>query len=54
MPLCNQFIRFKGEESLIDYIAYINNLIIKAILKFLGFSTYKDAYAFFDRVKANN
>ena len=54
MPLYNQFIRFKGEESLIDYIAYINNLIIKAILKSLGSNTYKDAYAFLDRVKANS
>ena len=54
MPLYNQFIRFKGEESLIDYIAYTNNLIIKAILKSLGFNIHKDDYAFLDRVKANS
>jgi pterin-4a-carbinolamine dehydratase len=46
--------KFKGEESLIDYIAYVNNLIIKAILKSLSFNTYKDAYTFLDRVKANS
>jgi hypothetical protein len=40
--------KFKGEESLIDYIAYVNNLIIKAILKSLSFNTYKDAYTFLD------
>jgi hypothetical protein len=32
--------RFKGEESLIDYIVYINNLVVKAILKSLSLSTY--------------
>jgi hypothetical protein len=53
MPLHDQFMRFKGEESLIDYIAYVDNLIVKAILKSLGSSTYKDACAFLDRVKAN-
>ena len=46
--------RFKGEASKIDFLAYINNLIVKAILKSLGLSTYKDAVAFLDRVKDNS
>ena len=51
MPLYNQFIRFKGEESLIDYIAHVDNLVVKAILKSLGSSTHQDACAFLNRVK---
>ena len=51
MPLHSQYMRFKGEESLVDYIAHVNNLVVKAILKSLGSSTYQDAYAFLDRVK---
>ena len=47
-------IKFKGKASKIDYLAYINNLIIKAILKSLGLSTYKDTCAFFNRVKENS
>jgi hypothetical protein len=39
-------IRFNKEESKIDYLAYINNFIIKAILKFLSLNTYKNAYTF--------
>jgi hypothetical protein len=46
--------RFKGEESKVNYLAYIDNLIIKAILVSLGSSTYKDAYLFLDRVKDNS
>jgi hypothetical protein len=47
-------IRFKGEANKIDCLAYINNLIIKAILKSLSSSTYKDAYAFLNWVKKNS
>jgi hypothetical protein len=43
--------RFQGEASKIDYLAHVNNLIIKAILKELGSSTHKDAVAYLDRVK---
>jgi hypothetical protein len=43
--------RFKGEESKVNYLAYMDNLIIKAILTSLGSSTYKDTYLFLDRVK---
>jgi hypothetical protein len=39
-------IRFKGEESKINYLTYINNFIIKAIIKSLSLSTYKDTYTF--------
>ena len=46
-----QEMRFKGEASLIDYMAHVENLIVKAILKSLGSSTYKDAFDFLDRVK---
>ena len=42
------------EASKIDYLAHVNNLIVKAILKFLGSSTYKDACAFLDQVKDNS
>ena len=38
--------RFQGEASKIDYLAHVNNLIIKAILKELGSSIYKDAVAY--------
>ena len=51
MPVYYQEIRFKGKESLIDYMAHVKNLIIKAILKSLGSSMYKDVYKFLDRVK---
>jgi len=44
-------IKFKREDSFINCLVYINNLIIKAILKSLSLSTYKDAYTFFNRVK---
>jgi hypothetical protein len=40
--------RFKGEESKVNYLAHVNNLIIKAILVSLGSSTHKDAYSFLD------
>jgi len=43
--------RFKGDASLIDCLAHIENLIVKAILKSLGSSTFKDAVEFLDRVK---
>jgi len=43
--------RFKGEASKIDYLAHVNNLVVKAILESLGSSTYKKAYEFLDRVK---
>jgi len=43
--------RFKGDLSLINYLVYIDNLIIKAILKFLGLSTFKDIVKFLDWVK---
>ena len=46
MPIYNKLIRFKGEASKIDYLAHVNNLIIKAILKSLGSSTHKDAIVF--------
>ncbi|KAH8743562.1 hypothetical protein F5882DRAFT_313401, partial [Hyaloscypha sp. PMI_1271] len=32
--------------SKIDYLAHVNNLVIKAILESLGLSTYKKAYEF--------
>ena len=54
MLIYNQLIRFKGKANKIDYFIYINNPIIKAILKLLSLSTYKDAYAFFNRVKENS
>jgi hypothetical protein len=40
--------RFKGDLSLINYLAYVDNLIIKAILKSLGLSTFKDTVKFLD------
>ena len=51
MPVYERFIRFKGEESKVDCLAHVDNLIIKAILTSLGSSTYKDACLFLDRVK---
>jgi hypothetical protein len=51
MPVYNKEMRFKGEESLIDCLAYIDNLIYKAILESLGSSTYKDASDFLNRVR---
>ena len=36
---------------MIDCLVYVDNLIIKAILKSLGSSTFKDAVEFLDRVK---
>ena len=43
--------RFKGDTSLIDYLAHVDNLVIKVILKSLGSSTFKDVVEFLDRVK---
>jgi hypothetical protein len=54
MPVYNEFIRFKGEASKIDCLAYVDNLVIKAILKSLGLSTYKDTVAFLDQVSDNS
>jgi hypothetical protein len=51
MPLYNQSIRFKRERSLVNCMAYIDNLVVKAILKDLGSSIYKDACDFLNRVK---
>jgi predicted aldo/keto reductase-like oxidoreductase len=42
--------RFQGEASKINCLAYVDNLIVKAILKELGLSTHKEAVAFLDRV----
>jgi hypothetical protein len=53
MLVHDKLMRFKGEASKIDYLAYVDNLIVKAILKSLGLSTYKDAIAFLDRVSDN-
>jgi hypothetical protein len=47
----NKSMRFQGKASKIDCLAHINNLIIKAILKELGSSIYKDIVAYLDRVK---
>ena len=44
--------RFQGEASKIDYLAHVNNLIIKAILKELGSSTHKDAVAYLIKLKS--
>jgi hypothetical protein len=51
MPVHGKEIRFLGEESLIDCLAHVDNLICKAILKSLGSSTHKEASEFLDRVK---
>ena len=53
MPVHDKSMRFKGEASKIDYLAHVDNLIVKAILKSLGSSTHKDAVAFLDRVSDN-
>jgi hypothetical protein len=53
IPVYNKLIRFKGEASKVDYLAHIDNLIIKAILKSLGSSTHKDTIAFLDRISDN-
>jgi len=50
----DKLMRFKGEASKIDYLAHVDNLIIKAILKSLGLSTYKDTIVFLDRVSDNS
>jgi hypothetical protein len=49
--ICSKSIRFKGEDSKINCLAHVDNLIVKAILKELDFSTYKEAVEFLDRVK---
>jgi hypothetical protein len=54
IPVYNKLIRFKGEASKVDCLAYIDNLIIKAILKSLDSSTYKDTIVFFNRVSNNS
>ena len=46
IPIHDKLMRFKGEASKINYLAYVDNLIMKAILKSLGSSTYKDAIVF--------
>ena len=51
IPVHERFMRFKGEESKVDYLAYVDNLIVKAILTSLGSSTHKDTCSFLDRVK---
>jgi len=51
VPIYKKEIRFKGEDSFINCLAHVDNLIIKAILKSLSLSIYKDACAFLDRVK---
>jgi hypothetical protein len=43
--------RFQKKASKINYLAYINNLIIKAILKKLELSTYKNIVIFLNRVQ---
>jgi len=54
IPVYNKLIRFKREASKINCLAYIDNLIIKAILKSLGLSTYKDIIVFLNRVSNNS
>jgi hypothetical protein len=46
--------RFKEKESKVNYLAHIDNLIIKVILISLGSSTYKNTYLFLDQVKDNS
>jgi hypothetical protein len=53
MPVHDKEMRFKGEESLIDCLAHVDNLIYKAILESLGSSTHKDASDFLDRVRSH-
>jgi hypothetical protein len=54
MPIYNKLMRFKREASKINYLAYMDNLIIKAILKSLGSSTYKDTIVFLNWVSNNS
>jgi menaquinone-dependent protoporphyrinogen IX oxidase len=54
MLIHDKLMRFKGEASKINYLAYVDNLIIKAILRSLGSSTYKDAIVFLDWVSNNS
>jgi len=49
-----RFMRFKGEESKVNYLAHVDNLIVKVILVSLGSSTHKDTCLFLDRVKDNS
>ena len=53
IPIHNKEMRFKGEESLINYLAHVDNLVCKAILESLGSSTYKDASDFLDKVRSH-
>jgi hypothetical protein len=50
-PIRGKSIRFQVEASKINYLAHVDNLIIKAILKELGLSTHKDIVTFLDRVQ---
>jgi hypothetical protein len=54
MPIYDKSMRFRGEASKINYLAYVDNLVIKAILRSLGLSTHKDAVVFLDRVSNNS
>jgi hypothetical protein len=46
--------RFGEEASKINYLAHVDNLVIKAILRSLGLSTYKDTIVFLNRVSNNS
>jgi hypothetical protein len=48
-PVRGATIRFRGDASRIWCFAHVLNLIIKAILKELGSSTYKQATKYLDR-----
>jgi hypothetical protein len=54
IPVHERFMRFKREKSKVNYLAHVDNLIVKAILVSLGSSTHKDTYSFLDRVKDNS
>jgi hypothetical protein len=54
MPIHDKSMRFRGEASKINYLAHVDNLVMKAILKSLGSSTHKDAVAFLNRVSDNS
>jgi hypothetical protein len=54
IPIYDKSMRFKGEASKINYLAHVDNLIIKAILRSLSSSTHKDAIVFLDRVSDNS
>jgi hypothetical protein len=54
IPVYNKSIRFKRKANKVNYLAYMDNLIIKAILKSLGSSTYKDTIVFLDRISNNS